>query len=137
MKKKQLVSTVKTKQGFKMLSGMVARAECGASYDMFIDYKNQHQLNWAEKNYGGTLYGSYQRLNRPDGSTTGWFVCRNKKCFEELAEQIITAGVNVQIGESLIGGKFDADVRKVFDTNLREMEYAYVCDMMVEHSTTI
>ena len=136
MKKKQLVSTINDKEGFKMLSGVVARAECGADYHLFIDYKNQQQVNWTEKTYRDTNYGDYYRLNNVEG-TTGWFRCRNRKLFEELTGQVITDGANVQIGQSLIGGKFDEDARKVFDTNLREMEYAYTRDTMLEDGTTI
>lgn len=136
MKKKQLVSTISNQQGFKMLSGVVARAECGAAYNLFVDYKSQQQLNWAEKNYGGTLCGDYLRLNN-EKSTTGWFICRNKKQFEVLTERVITAGANVQVGESLIGGKFDEDARRVFDANLHEMEYAYARETMLEAGTTI
>ncbi len=129
MKKKQL-------QEFKTLSGVIARAECGASYDLFIDYRKQQQRDWAKKNCQN-IYGRYLEMTNHDSTVTGCFVCSQKENFEKLVEQVITAGADVQVGESLIGGKFDDDARKVFNTNLHEMEYAYARNIMLEEGTTI
>lgn len=130
MKKKQL------KQEFKMLSGIVARAECKASYNLFIDYKNKLQCEWTEKNCQN-ICGRYLKITNHDSTVTGCFMCNQEGNFEELVAQIIMAGADVQMGESLIGGKFDEDARKVFSTNLHEMEYAYARNKMLEAGTTI
>ena len=119
-----------------MLAAIVAHAECGTTYDLFVNYKNQQQIDWTETHCGGTRYGNYFRVKRRNGDM-GLFKCLQKERFEDLAKLMITAGANVQLGKNLIGGKFDEDTRKVFDTSLREMEYAYVCKKMLEEGTTI
>lgn len=51
MKKKDLVSSVKSGRGIKTLSGLIVRVSKTETYNIFVDYKNPEQCDYMEKNY--------------------------------------------------------------------------------------
>lgn len=95
------------------------------AFEIKFDYQNQRQIETMKNKYnldnGHYDHFFYSR----DKSKIDGVVINSEKMLEQLLTEFIEFDhMSVTVGETMIGGKYDEDAKKVVKTNIAEMRQA-------------
>ena len=130
MKRKTVIESVKSGRGIKQMQGSIVRVNQTKTYNMVIDYHNQEQREYMEKNYA-EIVGiqhpfNYYRLNRRsdnDKIETGLFMTSLKQEMHWLLKNFVEKeGMTVWSNKEVISGRrYNSKEQKRVDAGLAAM----------------